>query len=88
MNKKLKVVIKILDNPVAKYPEAKDYIENNMQEACEGENMIVEEVIYFADFVQTIVFANFRQMVLFFHALAALFYRVKRCLFMAKITVT
>ena len=36
MNKKLKVVIKVLDKVVNKYPETKDYKENNMKENCDG----------------------------------------------------
>ena len=41
MNKRLKVVINVLDN-VAKYPETKDYINNKMKEVCEGESMSAE----------------------------------------------
>ena len=51
MNQKLKVVINVLDNAVAKYPETKDYINNNMKEVCEGESMTAEGVIYFVGFV-------------------------------------
>ena len=48
MCKKLKVFIY---NVVAKYPETKDYIENNMKKVCDEESLTVAEVIYFVGFV-------------------------------------
>ena len=47
MNKKLKVTLKALENVACKYPDTKDYIEENLKEVCEREGLIVEEVIYF-----------------------------------------
>lgn len=44
---KLKVTLKVLDNVAAKYPDTKTYIEENLNEVCEGEGLTVEEVIYY-----------------------------------------
>ena len=45
MKKKLKVTLKVLDNVAGKYPDKKDYIEENLKKVCEGEGLTVEEVI-------------------------------------------
>ena len=47
MNKKLKVTLKVLDNVASKYPDTKNYIEENIKEVCEWEGLTVEEVVYF-----------------------------------------
>ena len=47
MNKKLKVTLKVLDNVACKYPDTKNYIEENLKEVFEGEGLTMEEVIYF-----------------------------------------
>ena len=49
MDKKLKVMLKALDNVACKYPDTKDYIEENLKEVCEREGLTMEEVIYFVD---------------------------------------
>ena len=51
MNKKLKVIMKVSQNVEKKFPESKDFVEQNMKEVCEREHISVEEVIYFAFFV-------------------------------------
>ena len=51
MNKKLKVLIKVMDNVVAEYHETKILIENNIKEVCQGESMTMEEIIYFVGFI-------------------------------------
>ena len=47
MNKKLKVTLKVFDNVACKYPDTKDYIEEDLKEVSQGEGLTVEEVIYF-----------------------------------------
>lgn len=47
MNIKLREVVKVIYNFVLKYPETKDYKENNMNEVGKGERMTVEEAIHF-----------------------------------------
>ena len=51
MNIKLREVVKVIYNFVLKYPETKDYKENNMKEVGEGERMTVEEAMHFICFV-------------------------------------
>lgn len=51
MNIKLREVVKVIYNFVLKYPETKDYKENNMNEVGKGERMTVEEAIHFICFV-------------------------------------
>ena len=45
------VTLTVLNNVATKYPQTKDYIEQNMKEVCEREHITVEEVIYFIVFV-------------------------------------
>lgn len=47
LNKKLRVLLQV----VVEYPETKEFIENNIKEACEVESITVKEVIYFVYFV-------------------------------------
>ena len=49
-NRQLKIVFEVIDNVGEKYPEAKDYIEKNMEEICERGHITVEEAIYFVIF--------------------------------------
>lgn len=49
MNKKLRVLVDVIDKIIEKYPETKEFIDNNMKDVCEGESMTVEEVIYFIE---------------------------------------
>ena len=51
MNKRLKLLIKLIDNVVIKYPETKEFVGNNMKKVCEEKIMTVEEVIYYVGFV-------------------------------------
>ena len=44
MNKKLKVLVKVIDNIIEKYPSTKEFIDSNMKEVCEGESMTVEDL--------------------------------------------
>ena len=44
---KLKVTLKVFDNVACKYPDTKDYIEENLKEVSQGEGLTVEELIYF-----------------------------------------
>ena len=44
MNKKLKVIVKVIDNIIEKYPSTKEFIDSNMKEVCEGESMTVEDL--------------------------------------------
>ena len=55
MNKKLRVTLEVVDNVSIKYPETKQYIEENMKEVYKRENSTVEEVFYFDVFVYIIV---------------------------------
>lgn len=48
---KLREVVKVIYNLVLKYPETKDYKENNMKEVGEGERLTVEEAIHLVCFV-------------------------------------
>ena len=78
MNKKLKV-LKVLDNVACKYPNTKNYIEENLKEVYEGEGLTVEEVIYFVVCLCPMPSClwGFEQMDgLLFHALAILFQKV------------
>ena len=50
-NRKLKMLCGVINHLGGKYPENKDYIEENMKEICEWEHITVEEVVYFVNFV-------------------------------------
>ena len=47
---KLKVLLEVLNNVSVKYPEAAQYIKENMTETCKREKLSVEEVFCFVDF--------------------------------------
>ena len=42
-----KITVKVIGNITCKYPDTKDYAEENLREVCEGEGLVAEEVIYF-----------------------------------------
>ena len=76
MNKKLKVTLNFLDNITCKYPYTSNYIEENLKEVCEGEGLVVEEVICFVVFLclESSCFKGFEQIDgLLLHPLATLF---------------
>ena len=54
MNRKLKI-FEFIDNVRERYPETKDFIDENMNEICKREQKTVEEVIYFVTFLEIIV---------------------------------
>ena len=41
MNKKLKLLLKVIDNVVVEFPKPIVFIESNMKEVSEGENIAV-----------------------------------------------
>lgn len=51
MNKKKLKVRKVLHNMSIRYSETAQYINENMKEVCEKENLTVEEVFCFVVFV-------------------------------------
>ena len=71
-----KVTVKVIDNITCKYPDTKDYVEENLREVCEGEGLVVEEVIYFVVYLCSLysclgVFKQINGMI--FHTSAILF---------------
>ena len=46
MNTKLKVTLKVFDNVASAYLVRKNYIEENLKEVCEKEDLTVGEMIY------------------------------------------
>ena len=46
-----RVTSEILENIFIKYPETKEFSQDNMKEVCEREHITVEEVIYIFVFV-------------------------------------
>lgn len=47
LNKKLRVSLEVLDKLSTKYPETKEYMEQNMKEVGERRNLTVQEESYF-----------------------------------------
>ena len=45
--KRVKVLVKVLDNVSKKYLDTTGYIKDNFEEVCENENISVEEIFYF-----------------------------------------
>ena len=52
---KSKVTVKVIDNITCKYPGTKDYVEENVREICEGEGLVVEEIICFVVYLLSIL---------------------------------
>ena len=49
-NKKLKVLMEVLNNVSLWYAETTQYTDKNMKEVCEGGRLMVEVVFYFVVF--------------------------------------
>ena len=62
----------VLEDVSRKYLETKEYIEQNLKEVCERENLAVREVFYFTAFVWLMVSG------LLSYLLAVLFERVDK----------
>ena len=45
--KRLKVVLTVLEAAKPKYPETKQFIDNTMKEECQKENISTNEIIFF-----------------------------------------